>query len=283
MSKQRIQKALGTAGVASRRAIEEMVLEHRIKVNGRVVTKLPCFVDTDEDTVSVDGRSVHFARGRGEKVYFLANKPRGVVCTQRDPSGRPRAVDMLPGESRRVYPVGRLDVETTGLLILTNDGDLTEYLTHPRYGVVKAYVAEVDGRIEGKDVEALKRGVYIDGKRTGGAAVKVLKRNPKRSLVEIRIAEGRNREVRRILARLGYKVRRLKRTAIGPVTDRGLKIGSVRRLTDMEVKRLSRCGKAKGAGDGKAKAKGKRTTPAPTRRRATPARTKSARAPRRRR
>lgn len=252
MSKLRIQKALATAGVASRRAIEEMVLEQRVTVNGHLVTKLPCFVDPDTDSVSVDGRAVRFAKGgggqgqgQGQKVYFLANKPRGVVCTQRDPSGRPRAVDMVPHESRRIYPIGRLDVETTGLLILTNDGDLTEYLTHPRYGVVKTYVVEVDGRIEGKDIEALKKGVHIDGKRTQGAAVKVLRRNPKRSLIEIRIAEGRNREVRRILARLGYKVRRLKRTAIGPVTDRGLKIGSVRVLTSPEVRRLSRCGKAK--------------------------------------
>jgi 23S rRNA pseudouridine2605 synthase len=171
-------------------------------------------------------------------VYFLLNKPRGVVCTQKDERGRPRAVDLLRGVSRRVYCVGRLDIESTGLLVLTDDGELTELLTHPRHGVAKTYVAQIDGQLTAEDVESLRKGVYLDGKRTQGARVKVLRRSPKRSLLEIVLREGRNREVRRILARLGHEVRRLKRTSIGPLTDRGLKIGSVRHLTDAEVARL---------------------------------------------
>ncbi len=241
MSKQRINKVLAAQGVASRRAIEDMILEGRITVNGELINKLPCFVDLDVDDVRVDEKKVR-SRSGGTKTYFLLNKPRGVVCTQNDPSGRRRAVDFLPPTSQRLYPVGRLDIETTGLLVLTNDGDLTEYLTHPSHGVVKTYVAEVDGRVGGDQLDKLRKGVYLDAGRTQGAGVKVLRRNPERTSIEIKISEGRNREVRRILAGVGYKVKRLKRVAIGPITDRGLKIGSVRELTPGEVARLAKCG-----------------------------------------
>ena len=239
--KRRIQKVLAEAGVASRRAIEEMVLEGRITVNGELVSRLPCFVDLDEDDVRADGKHIRSHR-TSQRVYFLVNKPRGVVCTQSDPAGRPRAVDLLPPRPQRLYPVGRLDVESTGLLILTNDGDLTEYLTHPRHGVIKTYVVEVEGPMGGEQIDVLKKGVYLEGKRTQGAKVKVLRRGIKRTLLELRLSEGRNREVRRMLARLGVKVKRLKRTAIGPITDRGLKIGSARELSRSEVRRLHECG-----------------------------------------
>jgi len=235
----RIQKALSAAGVASRRAIEEMIRAGRISVNGRTVTRLPCFVDLASDDVRLDGRAVGAPPGRG--VYFLLNKPRGVVCTQRDPAGRTRAADLVPRAAGRVYCVGRLDADSTGLIILTNDGELTEYLTHPRYGVIKTYVVEVAGRLSPDEIARLKGRTHLDGKRTQGAWVKVLRRGPTRSLLEIRLREGRNREIRRILARLGHNVRRLKRVAIGPVTDRGLKIGNFRALRPGEVARLRRC------------------------------------------
>ena len=238
MAKQRIQKALSEAGVASRRAVEEMILEGRITVNGSPVTQLPCFVDLPEDDVRVDSRRVRATAA--PRVYVLLNKPRGVVCTQSDPQGRPRAVDLVPTVSGRIYCVGRLDVASTGLIVLTNDGELTQHLTHPRHGVVKTYVVEVDGRLGGEQITRLKAGLYVGPKRTQRSGVKVLRRSPKRSLVEIKIAEGRNREVRRLLARVGHKVRRLKRVAIGPVTDRGLKIGSYRILTRAEVAKLRR-------------------------------------------
>ncbi|MCD6365768.1 MAG: rRNA pseudouridine synthase [Planctomycetes bacterium] len=239
----RINKVLANAGVASRRGVEEMIGQGRVTVNGQLVVELPCFVDLAADRVCVDGRHIRPARaGVEDKVYFLLNKPRGVVCTQRDEAGRPRVVDLLPEIPQRVYPVGRLDVETTGLIVVTNDGELTDYLTHPRYGVVKTYVAEVVGFVEADHIEAVRRGVYLDGRRTQGAGVKVLRRNRKRTLLEIRLREGRNREVRRMLTRLGYKVTRLKRVAIGAITDRGLKIGSFRKLRPAEVARLRRSG-----------------------------------------
>jgi len=236
MSKLRIQKYLSEQGVASRRAVEEMILEGRITVNARAVTELPCFVEPEGDEIRVDGRRV--SRRTAEKVYFLLNKPRGVVCTQRDPEGRPRAADLIPPIGKRVYCVGRLDSESTGLIVLTNDGELTQLVTHPRYGVSKTYVVEIDGRLGAEEVAQLKRGMYVDGKRTRGAGVKVLRSSPRQSLLEIQLTEGRNREIRRLLARLGHKVRRLKRTAVGPITDRGLKIGHYRLLTGGEVAKL---------------------------------------------
>jgi len=241
VSRRRIQKVLSEAGVASRRAIEQMILEGRIEVNGRPVAVLPCFVE-DGDDIRVDGRRVR--PGGGRKVYILLNKPRGVVCTQSDPQGRPRAVDLIGPCRERVYCVGRLDEDSTGLIILTNDGELTQGLTHPRHGVVKTYVVEIDGDLPGADIDRLKKGLYVEGRRTGGAAVKLLRRGLRGSLMEIRISEGRNRQVRRMLAALGRKVRRLKRVAIGPITDRGLKVGKCRPLRPDEVERLRRQAKA---------------------------------------
>lgn len=242
MGKQRIQKVLGRFGVASRRAVEEMVAEGRISVNGRKIGKLPCFIDPDVDEIRVDGQMLRLGPDR-RKVYYLLNKPRGVVCTQVDPAGRPRVVDLVPHPSGRVYCVGRLDKETTGLIIVTNDGELTEYLTHPRHGVMKTYVVEVEGRVTGDQITKLRKGVHIDGKQTRGVWIKVLRRRVSTTSLEIRLTEGRNREIRRMLARLGNKVRRLKRTAIGPLTDRGVKIGNYRVLTPREVTRLRTCGR----------------------------------------
>ena len=239
----RIQKVLAHAGVSSRRAIEAMILEGRVEGNGELVTKLPCFVDTGNDDVRVDGRSIRLGAGGQARRYFLVNKPRGVVCTQRDPDGRPRAIDLLPPTRERLYCVGRLDVEDTGLVILTNDGDLTQRLTHPSHEVVKTYVAEVAGSIAQDAIDKIKNGVRIEGMRTNVAGVKVMSRGPAQSIIEIRLAEGRNREVRRILAKIGHKVRRVRRTAIGPVTDKGLKIGGFRALTKDEVALLRRIGR----------------------------------------
>jgi 23S rRNA pseudouridine2605 synthase len=239
MEDQRIQKVLSAAGVASRRDVEEMILHGRITVNGELVTKLPCFVGLG-DEILVDGRTVR-KRPRPAS-YYLLNKPRGVICTQRDEPkyDRPRAVDLLGRAGRGLHCVGRLDENSTGLIILTDDGALTNRLTHPRYGVTKIYVARVTGRVTAETVAAMEQGIYLDGKRTAGVKVKVLRKSTQGSLVEIRLREGRNRQVRRMLARLGHKVRRLHRRAIGPLTDRGLKIGNFRRLSAEEAASLSK-------------------------------------------
>lgn len=241
--KQRIQKVLAAAGVASRRAVEEIIAQGRVQLNGSVVREMPIFVDPAQDEIKVDGKRIKTRKAvAGPKVYFALHKPRGVVCTQSDPDRRRRAVDLVPDIGKRVYCVGRLDKESTGLLILTNDGQLTQHLTHPSHEVEKTYVVEIDGRLNDAEMQRIKQGIYLDGSKTMGAYVKVLKRGKDRSLLEIRLREGRNREIRRMLARVGHKVRKLKRKAIGPVTLRGLKPGSSRPLSVKEVKMLYNAG-----------------------------------------
>jgi 23S rRNA pseudouridine2605 synthase len=243
MARKRIQKYLSEMGVTSRRNAEEMVLHGRVSVNGSVPQDLPVFVDPSEDDVRVDGRRVGGRKpGKPEKLYFLLNKPKGVVCTQSDPAGRSRAVDLVPDLGQRVYCVGRLDKDSTGIIILTNDGELTERLTHPRYEVPKTYRVEITGSLDAEAVDKLKSGMWMDGKRTNRTALRVLRRSPDRTLLEITLTEGRNREIRRMLARLGHKVKRLHRVAIGPITDRGLKVGNFRALRRHEVKRLRKAG-----------------------------------------
>jgi len=236
MAKERLQKVMAEAGIASRRHCEQMIRDGLVKVNGSQVTALPVLVDPRQDRIIVSGRRLRFE----PKVYFLQNKPKNVVCTNYDPQGRRRAVDLLRGVKERVYPVGRLDADSKGLLILTNDGELANLLTHPRYGVVKTYVAEIDGRIAGESLSKLKKGMYFAEGRASAQEVKILRRGPKRSLLEITLREGRNRQIRRMLLRLGHPVRQLTRVRIGRLTLRGLGPGKCRPLTDTEVKLLRR-------------------------------------------
>ena len=240
MAKTRIQKVLSEAGVASRREAEEMLTQGRVTVNGERMTDLPCFVEESDD-IRVDGQPVR--RRPRARTSILINKPRGVVCTQRDDPrhSRPRAVDLVGRAGGGVHCVGRLDMDSTGLIVLTDDGDLTNRLTHPRYGVAKTYVVRVAGRIGAEDLAALQKGMHLDGRRAR-AQTKVLRRGPKESLLEIRLHEGRNRQIRRMLARLGHKVLRVHRRAIGPISDRGVKIGKFRRLAAAEVDALRKAG-----------------------------------------
>ncbi|MHC4362565.1 MAG: pseudouridine synthase [Planctomycetota bacterium] len=235
MGQQRLQKVLAAAGVDSRRKCEELILEGAVRVNGKVVDTLPVFVDDEKDVITVRGKKIRAA----QKVYFLLNKPKGVICTSSDPQGRKKAIDLVPVRER-IYCVGRLDADTTGVIILTNDSELANKLTHPRYGVSKTYVAAVKGEIGGEAAERLKGGIWLAEGRTGRAAVKILKRNPRESLIEITIREGLNRQVRRMLAKVGLPVKSLKRTRIGKLTARGLGVGKFRTLSKAEVAYLKR-------------------------------------------
>jgi 23S rRNA pseudouridine2605 synthase len=235
MAKQRLQKVLAAAGVASRRKCEELILEGTVRVNGGVVDNLPAFADPEKDIITVDGRKIHAAR----KVYFLLNKPKGVICTNSDPQGRKKAIDIIR-VNERIFCVGRLDIESTGIIILTNDSELANRLTHPRYGLAKTYVVNVRGELGGERIEKLKRGVWLAEGKTGRAAIKILKRNRKESLAEITIREGLNREVRRMFAKMGLPVRSLTRTQIGKINARGLGIGKFRALTKAEVEYLKK-------------------------------------------
>jgi 23S rRNA pseudouridine2605 synthase len=232
----RLQKFLSDAGVASRRRAEELILDGRVLVNDQVVDTLPAFMDPRHDRVVVDGALVRTER----HVYFLVHKPKGVVCTDRDPGGRLRAVDLLPPLKARLFIVGRLDADSSGLLLMTNDGELAERITHPRYGVPKVYRAEVRGRVPANLPEQMKAGVYLSDGKARATNVRVTHRGRDASVLQITLKEGRNRQVRRMLARLGHRVTALKRLAIGPLTLKRLPVGAARPLTVREVADLRR-------------------------------------------
>jgi 23S rRNA pseudouridine2605 synthase len=233
--KERLQKVMASAGVASRRQCEELILQGVVRVNGKVVDELPVFADPENDQITVSGRRLKSP----ERVYFLVNKPKGVICTSHDPQGRPSAVSLVP-TSERVFCVGRLDVDTMGLLILTNDSELTNLLTHPRYKVPKTYVARVSGHLDDAAVERLRKGVYLAEGKTGQATVKVLHNGREESHIEITIRQGLNRQVRRMLASVGLSVDSLRRTRIGNLKIEGLGVGQYRPLTRSEVEYLRR-------------------------------------------
>jgi pseudouridine synthase len=248
---ERLQKILSQAGVASRRASEQLMLQGRVTVNGATVRELGSKADPARDDIRVDGRRVAVVE---RHRYILLNKPRGYVTTRSDPERRPTVVDLV-GVREYVYPVGRLDFESEGLLILTNDGDLAAKLTHPRHGVARVYEARVLGVPDAHDINRLSRGIVIEGRRTAGADVVVLgarrSHQPGRdsqargegrstSTLQITIHEGRNRQVRKMCEAIGHPVAHLRRVAIGPIRDARLKVGQWRELTEEEVKRLKR-------------------------------------------
>jgi 23S rRNA pseudouridine2605 synthase len=230
---ERLQKVLARAGLGSRRTCEELIADGRVTVDGEVAV-LGRRVDIERDRIELDGVAVVVDDAL---VYYLLNKPTGYVSTASDPQARPTVVELVPSIPR-VYPVGRLDADTEGLLLLTNDGELTQLLTHPSHGVVKTYLAEVDGDPAPFAVRQLREGVELDDGRTAPARAKVVQRRGDTTAIEIGIHEGRNRQVRRMCAAVGHPVRRLVRTRIGPLHDRSLEPGAWRMLSRAEVRRL---------------------------------------------
>ncbi|CAN5606951.1 pseudouridine synthase [soil metagenome] len=228
---ERLQKVLARVGLASRRASEELIAAGRVRVNGDVAV-LGRRVDAEVDEVTVDGVPVGVAPGL---VHYLLNKPSGVVSTASDPQGRQTVVQLVPADPR-VFPVGRLDLDTEGLLVLTNDGGLTERLTHPRHGVEKEYLAAVEGEPTRATLRRLREGVDLDDGPTAPAKVTLVEPN----LLRITSHEGRNRQVRRMAVAVGHPVQRLVRTRIGPITDRRLAPGAWRALARDEVQALER-------------------------------------------
>jgi len=250
----RLQKILSQAGIASRRAAEKLIEEGRVSVNGHTIREMGVKADPAVDDIRVDGRRL---RAPERHRYILLNKPAGVVTTRSDPQRRQTVVDLLQGVREYVYPVGRLDYDSEGLLILTNDGDLAARLTHPRHEVERTYEAHVAGAPDNEAIEQLRRGIPLDGRRTMPAEVRLLSRgaaprkgvpyergkgapNDKRvnGVVLITIREGRNRQVRRMCEAVGHPVRKLRRVRIGPISDRRLRLGEWRDLSLQEVRLL---------------------------------------------
>ena len=242
---ERVQKVLARAGIGSRRACEELITAGRVTVDG-VVVVLGDRVDPEHQQLAVDGIPVATKAGL---VYYLLNKPVGVVSTAHDPEGRRTVVELVPAEPR-VFPVGRLDYDSEGLLVLTNDGDLTHLLTHPRFGVEKSYFLEVEGSPGPAAIRRLRDGIDLEDGRTAPARVRRVQAAGTTSALEVTIHEGRNRQVRRMCEAIGHPVRRLVRTRIGPVRDRRLGPGAWRDLTPREVRGLYAAATASGPGSG---------------------------------
>lgn len=231
---QRIQKILAQMGVASRRKAEEMIIEGRVTVNGKTAV-LGMKADPAKDHIKVDGKLLTKPE---PKVYFMFNKPTGVVTSLYDPEGRPTVKDFLKGIKYMVFPVGRLDYDSEGLLLITNDGEFAHSILHPSKKVSKTYIAKVKGIIDEDSIEKLRRGVRLEDGLTAPAKVKRIRQAESNSWVEITIYEGRKRQVRRMLDKVGHPAIRLKRTAIGGLRIGDLKPGEIRRLTVEEVKKL---------------------------------------------
>ena len=233
---ERLQKVIANSGYTSRRKAEELISKGKVRVNGKVVYELGTKVNPS-DTIEVEGTVIN--ENEVNKVYYLLNKPRGVITSTSDDKGRKTVVDLIETD-KRIYPVGRLDYDTTGALILTNDGELANLLTHPKNNVEKVYVAKVKGLIGKEQINALCRGVYIDGKKTAKAKARIQKYDKKtdNSIVELTIHEGKNHQVKKMFQAIGYDVLKLKREKIAFLDVKGLKSGEYRFLSIKEVKKL---------------------------------------------
>lgn len=230
----RINKYLADCGVASRRKSEELVLTGKVKVNGKIVDKLATEI-YDGDIVTVDGERVTPLK---KHVYIMLNKPKGYVCTTSDEKGRKTVMDLIKGHSERIYPVGRLDYDSEGLLILTTDGELANRITHPRNEITKTYIARVEGEITESELDKLRSGVVLDGVKTNKCRIKVVGVEDNMTRMEVVISEGRNRQIRRMFETINRQVVFLKRVAIGDLRLRGLNRGESRPLTDAEINYL---------------------------------------------
>lgn len=230
----RLQKYLADAGIASRRAAEKIILEGRVQVNNKVITELGTKVDPLHDTVKVDGAPVKAKR----KLYIAVHKPRGYICTKADPEHRKTIGELLPKEWDNLNTVGRLDRESEGLIFMTNDGEFTLHLTHPRYGVAKKYLTVVTGKVEAKTLDVLLKGVRHEGEMLKAAAYRIIESSNSHTMIEIELREGKNREIRRMCEVLELEIERLVRVQIGKIKLGDLPSGKWRTLTEPEINSL---------------------------------------------
>lgn len=231
----RLQKYLAHCGVASRRQAELIIAKSRVTVNDEIITD-PALDVSDQDLIRVDGKLVKLST---TYKYYLLNKPLGVVSTASDEKGRLNVVDLIDSD-KRLYPIGRLDMDTTGIILITNDGKLTQILTHPKYELSKTYIAKVKGRPNKTSLNKLRNGLYIDGRKTKEAQVKILNSYPNETLVEITIQEGRNRQIRKMFDAIDHPVTSLKRIKIGEIEIGGLMVGDYRELSKEELDYINR-------------------------------------------
>jgi 23S rRNA pseudouridine2605 synthase len=242
---ERLQKVLADAGVAARRECERLIVEGAVTVNGKTIDTLPAWADPEMDRIEVYGKPLRPAE---KHVYIMLFKPRGTVCTNSDPEGRPRAIDLVNHPSRaRMYCVGRLDLDASGLLILTNDGEFANRLTHPRYEVPKGYDVTLDGRLDAAAIAEMERKIFSSGRGTGGKAdtasdlrstLRLVSADATKSMVHLELCEHRNLQLRELMLSLGHPVKKLRRTSFGPLKLKGLAVGEWRELTGREIEML---------------------------------------------
>ena len=236
MAEERLQKVLAAAGVCSRRQAEKLISDGRVTVDGRVVDTLGSKVDPTRQKISVDGRPLSQSATR--LVYYLLNKPRGYVTTMSDPQGRPLVTSLLKGVKERVFPVGRLDIDTSGALILTNDGDLTQKVLHPSNEINRTYLARVTGKPSETQLNSLRQGILLESRKTWPARIRVVAADRDSTSIEITIHEGRKRQVRKMFAAIGHPVRELTRTAYAKLELGNLPLGHFRELTQKDLEKL---------------------------------------------
>jgi len=237
---ERLQKIIAAAGIASRRKAEQLILAGEVTVNGRIVQELGTKADPEKDHIKVRGKLINPRLEHKEKLYILLNKPKGYLSSVSDPYKRPLVLDLLPPELRKVHPVGRLDFNTEGLLLLTNDGEFTNIITRAGRHCPKVYQVKIKGAADEKQIERLRQGVVIKGKRTAPAEIKLLEvtRDGGNTWYEITLTEGRNQQIRKMFDQIGHSVMKLRRVRIAHLTDKGLKPGEFRHLTHSEVKQF---------------------------------------------
>ena len=240
---ERIQKIIARAGICSRRKAEELIVRGLVSVNGHVVTELGTKADPEQDEIRVQGKQI---LQETESVYIILHKPEGYITSVSDPQGRPTVMGLIGKQKARVFPVGRLDWDTSGMLLLTNDGELAQKLTHPSFQVKKTYEVKVKGLPDEKALNRLQKGVTISGRKTAPAQVQVMPKKGRHTWLRITLAEGRNRQVRLMCRVVGYPAIKLKRTAVGPLKLGDLPAGRHRHLDDREVALLRRAGSSKG-------------------------------------
>lgn len=233
----RLQKYIALCGVASRRKAETMIEQGRVQVNGKIANKMGIIIDPKKDIVKVNDKII---KKESKKVYIMLNKPIGYVTTLKDEKGRKIITDLIEGVNERIFPVGRLDADTTGLLLLTNDGDLAYKLTHPSSEVSKRYIAIVKGVPNKFELEKFRNGMMIDGRKTSKASIKIAKKYEDESILDIVIHEGRNRQVKKMCEKINHPVKKLKRVAIGELEIGGIDIGNWRHLEKEEIQYLKK-------------------------------------------
>lgn len=237
MSEERLQKILSRAGVASRRAAEQYILDGRVSIDGKIVRELGTKVDPERSEIKVDGRRINL---NVEKIYLMLNKPKQVLSSVSDDRGRRTVIDLIEDVDEKIFPIGRLDYNTEGLLLLTNDGELANGLLHPKFEIDKTYLAVIKGRVDQERLDRLRIGVKLEDGMTAPALVNLLELGDDQSTVEITIHEGRNRQVRRMFEAIGYLIKKLRRIKFAGLTLEGLKLGAHRALTKREVESLRR-------------------------------------------